>query len=189
MLGEASAGLISAQAHRYYGGNGVDREVGASSVWRLAFFLALTCAARADELVGKRVPPFPDGMYEGGGSCIAIGTQDPCHGGVGVLMSAAGKEKGVYASISDGHDEEGHPFWIVTDVIPYPRVNKGYHLDWGSCRYDGVEDSAVIAVVKHSKQSWLRAADWAYRVENASGKLIKLDPKRVDCYNTALEAD
>jgi hypothetical protein len=158
-------------------------------MWRLAFFLALTCAARADELVGKRVPPFPDGMYEGGGTCIATGTQDPCHRVVAVLMSAAGKEIGVYASVSDGRDERGKPVGIVTDVIPYPKVNKGYPLDWSSCRYDGVEDSAVVAVVKDSKQRWLRAAGWAYRVENASGKLIKLDPKHVDCYNTALEAD
>jgi hypothetical protein len=73
--------------------------------------------------------------------------------------------------------------------MPYPKVNKGYHLDWGSCRYDSVEDGAVVAVVRHSKQPWLRAADWAYRLDSASGKLVKLDPKRVDCYNTALEAD
>ena len=163
--------------------------LGASSVWRLAFFLALTCGARAEELVGKRVPPFPDGMYEGGGTCIATGTQDPCHRGVSVLKSAAGKEIGVYASVSDGHDKRSKSFAIVTDVIPYPKVNKGYHLDWSSCRYGGVEDDAVVAVVKDSKQTWLRAAGWAYRVENASGKLIKLDPKHVDCYNTALEAD
>ena len=104
-------------------------------------------------------------------------------------MSAAGKEMGVYASVSDGRDERGKAFEIVTDVIPYPKVNKGYHLDWSSCRYDGVEDTAVLAVVKDSKQTWLRAAGWAYRVENASGKLIKLDTKHVDCYNTALEAD
>jgi hypothetical protein len=128
-------------------------------------------------------------MYEGGGTCIASGTQDPCHRAVGVLMSAAGKEIRVYASVSDGRDARGKPFGIVTDVIPYPKMNKGYHLDWGSCRYDGVEDSAVVAVVKDSKQQRLQAAGWAYRVENASGKLLKLDPKHVDCYNTALEAD
>ena len=157
-------------------------------MWRLAFFLALTSAAHAEELIGKRVPPFPNGMYKGGGSCIA-NAQDPCHRGVSVLMSAAGKEIGVYASVSDGHDERGKPFSIVTDVIPYPKVNAGHHLDWSSCRYDGVEDSAVISVVKQSKQPWLSSAGWAYRVENASGKFIKLDPKRVDCYNTALEAD
>ena len=157
-------------------------------MWRVAFFLALTCAARADELVGRRVPPFPDGMHEGGGSCIPS-AQDPCHRGVSVLVSGAGKEIGVYASLFDGHDERGKPFSIVTDVIPYPKVNAGHHLDWSSCRYYGVEDSAVISVVKQSKQPWLPSAGWAYRVENASGKFVKLDPKRVDCYNTALEAD
>jgi hypothetical protein len=158
-------------------------------VWRLLFFLALTSTARADELVGKRVPPFPDGMYAGGGSCIAAGTKDPCHLTISVLMSANGKEMGIFASVSDGRDELGTRFAIVTDIIPYPTVKKGYHLEWSSCRYSGVEDEAVLAVVKASKQQWLRAADWAYRVENASGRLIKLDPKYVDCYNTALEAD
>jgi hypothetical protein len=158
-------------------------------VWRFVFLLALTCAVRADELVGKRVPPFPEGMSQGGGSCIALDTQDSCRQMVSVLMSAAGKEMGIYASVLDGRDESGKPFVIVTDVVPYPKVNKGYHLDWSTCRYDGVEDGALIAVVKDSKQTWLRGAGWAYRVEKASGKLSKLDSKHVDCYNTALEAD
>lgn len=104
-------------------------------------------------------------------------------------MSASGKNIGVYASVSDGHDENGKSSAIVTDIIPYPKVDKGYHLDWSSCRYDGVEESAVVAVVKDSKQEFLRAAGWAYRVDDVSGKLIKLDPKHVDCYNTAREAD
>ena len=158
-------------------------------MWRLAFFFALTCAAHADDLVGRRVPPFPNGMHEGGGSCISAGTQDPCRRTIGVLLDAADKEIAVYASLTDGHGEKGRPFRIISDVIPYPKVQKGDHLDWGSCRYDGVGDEAVVAVVRQSKQSWLRAAGWAYRVENASGKLVALDPKRVDCYNTALEAD
>ena len=128
-------------------------------------------------------------MYQEGGSCIGSGTQDPCHRAVAVLMNAAGKETGIFASVSDGRDERGKSFEIITDVIPYPKVNDGHHLDWGSCRYDGVEDGAVVAVVKHSKQPWLRAVGWAYRVETVSGKFIKLDPKRVDCHNTALEAD
>jgi len=158
-------------------------------IWRVALLLALTCAARADELVGKRVPPFPNGSHEGGGSCIAAGTKDPCHRGVAILVSAAGQEIGIYATVSDGHDEKGKAFAIVTDIIPYPTVNKGYHLDWSSCRYDGVEDEAVLAVVRESKRQRLQAADWAYRVDSVTGKLVKLEPKRVDCYNTASEAD
>lgn len=158
-------------------------------MWRLVLFFAMTCAAHAEDLVGKRVPPFPDGLQQGGGSCISAGTQDPCRRRVSVLINAAGKQIGVYASISDGHDEKGRPYGIVTDLVPYPKIRKGYHLDWGSCRYDRVEDGAVVAVVRDSKRRWLPAVEWAYRVDSASGKLVNLDPARVDCFNTALEAD
>jgi hypothetical protein len=108
---------------------------------------------------------------------------------VTVLMSASGKQIGIYASVLDGRDEKGKSYQLVTDVIPYPNVNKGYHVHWSTCRYDGIEDGAVIALVKDSKQDWLRAAGWAYRVEDISGKLIKLDAKQVDCYNTRLETE
>jgi hypothetical protein len=162
--------------------------LGANMISQVAFLLALTCTASSQELVGKRVPPFPNGMQAGGGGCIAI-AEDPRHRSISILMSGLGKEIGVYASVADGRDERGKAFSIVTDVIPYPKVNEGHHLDWSNCRYNGIEDSAVVAVVKRSKQPWLRSAGWAYRVENVSGKFLKLDPRRVDCYNTALEAD
>jgi hypothetical protein len=145
--------------------------------------------AHAEELVGMRVPPLPDGIYEGGGACIGNGREDRCHRSVSVLISSKGKEIGVYAAVSDGRDERGSAFWIVTDVMPYPKVKKGHDLVWGSCRFDGVEDNSVVAVVRNSKQPWLHAADWAFRVEDTSGKFIKLDTMRVDCANTALGAD
>jgi hypothetical protein len=149
--------------------------------------LTVSAAARTEGLVGKVVPPFPDGMYQGGGACI--GAQASCDRGVGVLISAAGKKVGVYATRDAGRDERRGPLWAVTDVISYPEVPKGHELVWASCRCDKVEDASVIAVVKNSKQQYLAATGWAYRVDQRSGKLNKLDPKRVDCFNTALEAD
>ena len=151
--------------------------------------LAQTSVAHAEELVGKRVPPFPDGMYEGGGSCIGVGSEHPCQRSVSVLMSSKGKKIGFYAAVSDGRDEKGSAYWIVTDVMPYPKVNKGHNLVWGGCRYDGVGDDSVVAVVQNSKRPWLHAAGWAFRVDDTSGKFIKLDTMHVDCVNTALESD
>lgn len=152
--------------------------------------LAGISVAYAEELVGKRVPPFPEGMYKGGGACIGNSSEDRCHRSVSVLMSSKGKRMGVYAAVSDGRDDRGFAFWIVTDVMPYPRVNKGHELVWGSCRYDGVEDNSVVAVVVlTSKRPWLYATGWAYRVEDTSGRFIKLDTMHVDCANTALDAD
>jgi hypothetical protein len=73
--------------------------------------------------------------------------------------------------------------------MPYPKVNKGHDLVWGGCRYDGVEDESVVTVVRNSKQPWLHAVGWAFRVDDTSGKFIKLDTRHVDCVNTALESD
>ena len=156
---------------------------------RLALFFALTCAAHAEDLVGKRVPPFPAGMAEDGGLCITLAERDPCRRTMAALKDATGKKMLIYATITDGADERGRRFGIVTDVMPYPEVRKGHHLEWGVCRHDRVEDGTVVTVVKDSKRAWLKAVGWAYRVDEPSGKFVKLDPKRVDCTNTAPDAD
>jgi hypothetical protein len=154
-----------------------------------AAILSVTGVALAEELVGKVVPPFPGGMYQGGGQCIGPNAKDPCEMDVSVLTTVEGRKVGVYAARSAGHDEKRGPLWTVTDVLPYPKVPKGHDLVWGTCRYDKAEDGSVIAVVRNSKQEYLQARGWAYRVDLRSGKLTKLDPMRVDCFNTALEAD
>jgi hypothetical protein len=79
--------------------------------------------------------------------------------------------------------------WTVSDVVAYPKVPKGHDLVWATCRNDRVEDTSIVAVVRNSKQPWLQAVGWAYRADEASGKFTKVDPKRVDCVNTALDAD
>jgi hypothetical protein len=76
---------------------------------------------------------------------------------------------GIYTPVSTGRDDIGFAFWIVTDVILYPKVNKGQDLVWGGCRYDRVDGDSVVAAVRNSKQPWLRAAGWVYRVEDTSG--------------------
>jgi hypothetical protein len=151
----------------------------------IAVLMVLVSTAHAEELVGKVVPPFPDGMYEGEGTCTGIGSQEPCRRSVAVLLSAEGKKVGVYAAAS----AERRGFWIVSDLLPYPKVGKSRDLVLGVCRYDRVDDGSVVAVVRNSKQSWLMADGWAYRVDDASGKFVKLDAKHVDCVNTALDAD
>jgi hypothetical protein len=41
-----------------------------------AAILSVTGVALAEELVGKVVPPFPGGMYQGGGQCIGPNAKD-----------------------------------------------------------------------------------------------------------------
>jgi hypothetical protein len=158
-----------------------------AAVFSLAGILSVTGAVCAQELVGKVVPPFPSGMYDGGGACIGP-PEASCDRKVSVLISVDGKKIGVYAAKFAGRDGKS-ALWTVTDLIPYPQVPKGRALVWSVCRYDKAEDPAIVAVVGSSKQQYLAAAGWTYRVDERSGKLTKLDSKRVDCFNTALEAD
>jgi hypothetical protein len=155
----------------------------------LAAILSVTCVTQAQELVGKVVPPFPGGMYEGGGACIGKDPQFSCQRGVNVLVSADGKKVGIFAASRAGRDSKGGALWTVSDVVAYPKVPKGHDLVWATCRNDRVEDTSIVAVVRNSKQPWLQAVGWAYRADEASGKFTKVDPKRVDCVNTALDAD
>src|SRR5215469_18746717 len=98
------------------------------SMRTIAAVMLLVSTAHADELVGRIVPPFPNGMYAGGGACAGPGRQDPCHRTVNVLFSAGGKKVGVYTAVSTGRSG----FWIVSDILPYPKIGKGHDLVWGS---------------------------------------------------------
>jgi len=156
---------------------------------RIAIILALMGSAQAADLVGTTVPPFPDGLDEQGGSCIGPTPERLCERGVGILIDAAGKQVGVYTGTEAGHRPDGRALWRVTDQLPYPKLGKGQDLIFAQCRHQGVDDGTVMAVVRRSKLEWLPAVSWAYRVDGASGKFVKLDPKGVDCVNEALDGD
>ncbi|WP_284423786.1 MULTISPECIES: hypothetical protein [unclassified Bradyrhizobium] len=104
------------------------------------------------------------------------------------MLNSAGEGVAVFAWAADGHDEQRKPFKLVSDVLSHPKLSKGYHMEWSHCRLDGAADDAVVAVVRDAKRTWLRASAWAYRLESSSGKFVKLEPKRVDCYNPAIDA-
>jgi hypothetical protein len=145
--------------------------------------------AKAAELVGLTVPPFPGGMYQGGGACIGDKPDLPCERSVGVLINSAGNKVGIYAASDAGRDDKGRARWLISDVVPYPQVHRGYDVVWADCRSAGITDKSIVALVRTSKtEEWLQASDWAYRVDG-SREFIKLDPGRVDCVNTALGAD
>lgn len=151
----------------------------------------LPAAASAVELIGKTMPPYPQGLRELGGSCLSEST-DPAHVcdfSIGLLGDAEADPeaeplpKYVVAGRMAGR-EGPLALWKITDAQPYPKVAKGYYWQAGSCRVDKVDDGKVIAVVQQSsEQEYLADVAWARRLDLDSGKFAILDPARVDCIN------
>lgn len=151
----------------------------------------LPLGAGAVELIGKTVPPYPPGLRDVGGSCLSD-SADPAHVcdfSIGLLADAdpdpsaepvlryvvAGRMAGREGSLA---------LWKITDAQAYPKVEKGYYWQAGSCRVDKADDAKVIAVVRQgAEQEYLTDVAWARRLDLNSGKFSVLDPARVDCVN------
>ena len=166
--------------------------------WTL-LLLALPLGANAveHELVGKTMPPYPEGLREVGGICLA----DPgnpgavCDHSIGLLADtsndpdATAVMRYVVAGRMEGRDGTV-ALWKITDALPYPAVGQDYFWQAGSCRLDHVEDGKVIAVVRHDlEQEYSRDVAWARRLELESGKFVVVEPGRVDCLNEGYGLD
>lgn len=151
----------------------------------------LPLGAGAVELIGKTVPPYPSGLRDVGGSCLSD-SADPAHVcdfSIGLLADAdpdPGAEpvlRYVVAGRMAGR-EGAQALWKITDAQAYPKVEKGYYWQAGSCRVDQADDAKVIAVVRQgAEQEYLTDVAWARRLDLNSGKFSVLDPARVDCVN------
>ena len=161
--------------------------------------LALPLGANAVEhaLVGRTMPPYPDGLREVGGICLAD-SRNPgavCDHSIGLLADtsndpdAAAVMRYVVAGRMEGRDGTV-ALWKITDALPYPAVGQDYFWQAGSCRLDRVEDGKVIAVVRHDlEQEYSRDVAWARRLELESGKFVMVEPERVDCLNEGYGLD
>lgn len=145
------------------------------------------------ELVGQVVPPYPEGLEDVGGSCVSD-SSDPlrvCDYAITVLASALAdahlepEPRYLIAGRMAGRDG-ARARWRITDAVPYPRVDPGYYLQFGTCRFNGQDDGRVAAIVRqHGMQEWLKDVAWAGRLELPSGQFTVLDVKAVDCINEA----
>lgn len=161
---------------------------------RIAAMLVLATlpmAAGAVELIGKTVPPYPEGLQDVGGSCLSD-SADPehvCDFSIGLLADAGtdSNAEPVLRYVVAGRmaGREGPlALWKITDMQPYPKVGKGFFWQAGSCRVDKVDDAKLIAVVRQdTEQEYLTDVAWARRLDLKSGKFSVVDPVRVDCVN------
>lgn len=157
----------------------------------LLLSLALPQTVVAVELVGKTMPPYPDGLREVGGACLSDSTDagHVCDYSIGLLADANADPDAeplmryVIAGRMAGRDGP-LALWKVTDAQAYPDVAKGFSWQAGTCRLDKVDDPRLIAVVRQGlEQEYLRDVAWARRLDLESGKFVAIDPARVDCIN------
>ena len=157
----------------------------------LLLVMPMGIAAAELPLIGKTMPPYPEGLREVGGICLA----DPgnpgavCDHSIALLADAsidpgaAAVMRYVVAGRMQGRDGTV-ALWKITDALPYPAVAQDYFWQAGSCRLDRVEDGKVIAVVRHDlEQEYSRDVVWARRLELKSGRFLAVEPERVDCLN------
>ena len=161
----------------------------------LLLSLALAQIAGAVELVGKTMPPYPEGLREVGGACLSDSTVTGhvCDYSIGLLADASADPHAepdaepliryVTAGRLAGRDGP-LALWKITDAQAYPKVAKGFFWQAGTCRVDKVGDAKVIAVVRQGlEQEYLADVAWARRLDLKSGKFAVVDPARVDCIN------
>jgi hypothetical protein len=139
--------------------------------------------------VGKTLPPYPTGYDELQGVCITGGlsSNHVCDYGLQVIGRPA-TDPNLAATptqvLASRNIESGAASarWRVTDAVAVPKPRKGYALQIGSCRFDRV-DASVVAFVRHGDREVSRDVLWARRLDTASGKLVPIAIKRVDCIN------
>ncbi len=139
----------------------------------------------ATDLIGRKVPPYPDGMFAQSGACITqhLGYERMCEYSIGLLQSNKNEFIGVLAKKSLRNTKDDLNNWVVTDQLPYPEIDKGFWLAFGECKVRGLLDGTVVAVVKDSDTEYQQANDWAWKVDLESGKFVKINPKDVICLN------
>ncbi|WP_368561693.1 hypothetical protein [Pseudoxanthomonas sp. UTMC 1351] len=167
-----------------------------AAVWPLLLALS-SSGAHASGLIGKIVPPYPEGLHDAGGSCISESDDyaHVCDYSIGVLAAGGGEGsqgdeaeptlRYVVAAKMAGRDGQS-ALWKITDAQPYPKAEEGYQLQFGSCRVHGKDDERLAAVVRQSMdQEYLQDVIWARRLDLPSGKLVEVQPSAVDCINEA----
>jgi hypothetical protein len=143
----------------------------------------------AASLIGRIVPPYPDGLGEIAGSCVPTGDGsvricDYSLAMVGTAAADGGAAMARYLLASRrSNPDADKPTWEVLDAADAPRVEPGYDLQLGACRLDDRDDPGLIAVVRHGDAEGSTDVRWARRFDVAAGKLVDVDAARVSCTN------
>lgn len=147
--------------------------------------VVVPCYVAAADLKGSEVPPYPDNLKEVFGACVGgpPSTPDICDYSIGALEGPKGAPLYLYAGKFLRHDDKGTPYWLLADVVPYPKFRKGYRLVVSTCRQNGVDDRTIVAVVKAVDEEWYKDVTQAYKLDFERQKFVPLKPKGIVCLN------
>lgn len=157
----------------------------------LLLLMMWSCKAGAVDLIGRTMPPYPEGLQDVGGICLSDANVQGhvCDFSIGFVGDAGTDPeleplvRYIVAGRLSGRDGM-KALWKITDALPYPDVAKGFSWQAGNCRVGQVADGKVVAIVKHNaEQEYLTNVAWARRLDLSSGKFEVVDPARVDCVN------
>jgi hypothetical protein len=169
------------------------------SLFRFLVYAVLAVASPAvavaaeGSLIGKTLPPYPAGLDELQGVCIAGGPSPDriCDYGLAVVGRPAIDPNRAATPVQvlaarNIEPEADQARWRVTDAVAVPKPRQGYELQLSSCRLDRVDGAPIVAFVRHGDREYSRDVLWARRLDIASGKLQPVAIKRVDCMNEGL---
>lgn len=152
-------------------------------------------AANWANWIGRVVPPFPEGFRSNTGGCVGSGSnaEQICARSIGTVDDADDRSVRLYAAELAGRNGN-EARWRITDLVPYPKLQRGERVSISTCTVDAVADPGAIAVVDTAVEDALAretfaAVRWAVRLDRASGRFVDLDPRRVQCYNEGIDGE
>ncbi|OPX56427.1 hypothetical protein SAMN02745127_01922 [Oceanospirillum multiglobuliferum] len=150
----------------------------------LTILIVLIVSGCSSTLIGKSVPPYPEGLETKHGACIAhaLGRDRFCEIAVGDLRKVGKEPFALIVQREIGRSGK-NAIWQVTDQISWPKQVEGTYVSLGVCNRNGVIDHSIIAVVIQSEEQWHLAAGWAMKVNLENGKFSPISPEGVKCEN------
>lgn len=150
----------------------------------LAALLSSLPALAQDKLIGKVVPPYPEGISSEMGKCIFDDDTEACQFAISTLNAADGAVIGVLAAKHLDRRIDDQSYWHVLDVQEAPPLGKGQMWAIEECHHRGLLDPAMIGIVTYrDKGGWLETGEtvWAIRFDQKTQKLHTISPANVEC--------
>lgn len=158
-------------------------------------------AAREDgkiamrDWIGRVVPPYPDGYRSNTGGCVGSGrsAEQICARSIGTIDDSEDRSQLLYAAELVGR-AGNEARWKITDVVAYPKLQRGERVSISTCLFDGASDPGVIAVVdtlveNAAARETFDAVRWAVRLDRGKGKFVEIKAAEVSCYNEGAEGE
>lgn len=145
--------------------------------------------------IGRVVPPYPDGYRSNTGGCVGSGrsAEQICARSIGTIDDNEDRSQLLYAAELIGR-AGNEARWKITDVVAYPRLQRGERVSISTCLFDGAGDPGVIAVVdtlveNAAARETFDAVRWAVRLDRSKGRFVEIKAAEVQCYNEGAEGE